>query len=566
VPYVAPSNDLLISHGNDVKFYIDHHADILSKKYLKCRHTREGKRMNLGSLLERVARLYPNKIGVVCGEHRFTYRDFVKRVFRLAAVLQEEGIKKGDRVAIYHQNCHYFLEAYFAAAVTGAILCPLNYRLSAREIAFILEDTGAVALIAQPRFYPLIKEAIGRLDRPLRTYWTGKGSVPAGETNLEAFLVPGADPPGELEIGEDDVAHLYYTSGTTGRQKGVMLTHRNVAYHSLGTIAELKMTDEDVWLHAAPMFHLADAWATWAVTWVGGTHVMVPEFSPGTVIEVMQREKITLTNMIPTMLNLMVNDPAIQQAAFPSLRLMLSGGAPIAPEVVRKIMEAFDCDYVQTYGMTETSPYLTMSLLKDSLKSRPQEEQFRFKAATGRPVMFVELKVVKDDGQEVVWNGKEVGEIVVRGDSVTPGYWHLPEETRGTIRDGWLYTGDLAVMDEEGYVNIVDRKKDMIVTGGENVYSTEVENVLYSHPAVLEAAVIGVPDEKWGEAVHACVVLKKGMEVSEKELIDFCKEDLARYKAPKSIGFFSALLRTGSGKIYKKGLSDKYLTQRLMTL
>jgi len=339
-----------------------------------------------------------------------------------------------------------------------------------------------------------------------------------------------------------------------------------VAYHSLGTIAELKMTDEDVWLHAAPMFHLADAWATWAVTWVGGTHVMVPEFSPGTVIEVMQREKITLTNMIPTMLNLMVNDPAIQQAAFPSLRLMLSGGAPIAPEVVRKIMEAFDCDYVQTYGMTETSPYLTMSLLKESLKSRPQEEQFRFKAATGRPVMFVELKVVKDDGQEVVWNGKEVGEIVVRGDSVTPGYWHLPEETRGTIRDGWLYTGDLAVMDEEGYVNIVDRKKDMIVTGGENVYSTEVENVLYSHPAVLEAAVIGVPDEKWGEAVHACVVLKKGMEVSEKELIDFCKEDLARYKAPKSIGFFSALLRTGSGKIYKKGLSDKYLTQRLMTL
>ncbi|MBW2093584.1 MAG: long-chain-fatty-acid--CoA ligase [Deltaproteobacteria bacterium] len=515
--------------------------------------------MKLGSLLERVNRLYPDKIGVVCGEHRFTYREFARRVSRLAACLQHEGIGKGDRVAICHQNCHYFLEAYFAAAVMGAILCPLNYRLSPREIAFILEDTGAVALIGQPKFYSIIKEAIERLDTPVRAYWTEKETVPAGETSLETLLVSGADTPAETEIQEDDVAQLYYTSGTTGRQKGVILTHRNVAYHSLGTIAELKMTDEDVWLHAAPMFHLADAWATWAVTWVGGTHVMVPEFSSGAVIEVMQREKVTLTNMIPTMLNLMVHDPAIQQAAFPSLRLMLSGGAPIAPEVVRKIMDAFGCDYVQTYGMTETSPYLTMSLLKGSLQSRTEEERFRFKAATGRPVLFVDLKVVKEDGREVAWDGKEVGEIVVRGESVTPGYWHLPEETEKGIRNGWLYTGDLAVVDSEGYVNIVDRKKDMIVTGGENVYSTEVENVLYSHPAVLEAAVIGIPDEKWGEAVHACVVLKDGMDVSEKDLIDFCKKDLARYKAPKSVEFLPALPRTGSGKIYKKGLSDKYV-------
>ncbi len=514
--------------------------------------------MKLGSLLERVNRLYPKKTGVVCGEHRFTYREFVQRVYRLAAGLKREGIRKGDRVAICHQNCHYFLEAYFAAAVTGTILCPLNYRLSAREIAFILEDTGAVTLIGQPRFYPAIKEAIGRLDNPVSTYWTEKESIPAGETNLEDLLEWEGDTVEEVETGADDAAQLYYTSGTTGRQKGVILTHRNVEYHSLGTVAELKMTDEDVWLHAAPMFHLADAWATWAVTWVGGTHVMVPEFNSGDVIETMQREKVTLTNMIPTMLNLMVNDPAIREAVFPSLRLMLSGGAPIAPEVVRKIMDAFGCDYVQTYGMTETSPYLTMSLLKDSLKLRSEEERFRFKAATGRPVLFVDLKVVLEDGREVVWNGKEVGEIVVRGESVTPGYWQLPEETEKSIRNGWLHTGDLGVVDSEGYVNIVDRKKDMIVTGGENVYSTEVENVLYCHPAVLEAAVIGIPDEKWGETVHACVVLKGGMEVAEKDLIDFCKKDLARYKAPKSVEFLEALPRTGSGKIFKKGLSDKY--------
>ncbi|MEJ2024367.1 MAG: AMP-binding protein, partial [Deltaproteobacteria bacterium] len=236
---------------------------------------------------------------------------------------------------------------------------------------------------------------------------------------------------------------------------------------------------------------------------------------------------------------------------------MLSGGAPIAPEVVRKIMEAFGCDYVQTYGMTETSPYLTMSLLKDSIKSRPEEEQFRFKAATGRPVLFVDLKVVNDDGREVAWDGKDVGEIIVRGESVTPGYWHLPEETEKSIRNGWLYTGDLAVVDAEGYVNIVDRKKDMIVTGGENVYSTEVENILYAHPAVLEAAVIGIPHEKWGEAVHACVVLKQGISVSHGELIAFCKKELAHYKAPKTIEFLTALPRTGSGKIYKKGLSER---------
>ena len=513
--------------------------------------------MHLGSLLERVGRLYPDKPGVICGEHRFTYREFVQRVSLLAAGLQSEGIGKGDRVAICHQNCHYFLEAYFAAAITGVILCPLNYRLSAREMAFILEDSGAVALIGQPRFYPAVKEAVGRLDRPLRTFWTGREAVPEGE-NLESLLESEEGTPRSVEGKADDVAQLYYTSGTTGRQKGVILSHGNVAHHSLGTIAELKMTDEDVWLHAAPMFHLADAWATWAVTWVGGTHVMIPEFDSTAVIEIMRREKITLTNMIPTMLNLMVHDPAMREAEFPSLRVMLSGGAPIAPEVVRRIMDAFGCDYIQTYGMTETSPYLTMSLLKHFLKYRPEGEQFHFKAATGRPVLFVDLKVVRDDGREVAWDGKEVGEIIVKGDSVTPGYWHLPEETEKSIREGWLYTGDLAVVDREGYVNIVDRKKDMIVTGGENVYSTEVENVLYCHPAVLEAAVIGIPDEKWGETVHACVVLKQGMEVSEQELIDFCRQDLARYKAPKSVEFLPALPRTGSGKIYKKGLNEKY--------
>ena len=515
--------------------------------------------MNLLESLYKVARLYPDKTGVICGEDRFTYREFVSRVYRLADGLKKRGIGKGDRIAILHQNCHYFLETYYASAVIGAILCPLNYRLSAREVAFILQDTDSKALIAQPMFADLVEGSLQQIEKEVSVYWTSKGQPPEGGELIESIIEGATENRKTVDPSEDDIAQLYYTSGTTGRQKGVMLTHKNVTVHALGTIAELKMTDEDKWIHVAPMFHLADAWATWAVTWVGGTHIMVPEFDARSVMALMEREKVTLTNMIPTMLNLMVNDPTIKEHDFSSLRVMLSGGAPIAPEVVRKIMEAFGCDYIQTYGMTETAPYLTMSILKDYLKDRPEEEQFRFKAATGRPVIFVQLKVVREDGTEVAWDDREVGEIVVKGDSVTSGYWHLPEETAKALKDGWLHTGDLAVVDSEGYVNIVDRKKDMIVTGGENVYSTEVENVLYEHPAVLEAAVIGIPDEKWGEAVHACIVLKKEESATEQEIIDFCKQNLARYKAPKSVEFLPSLPKTGSGKIYKKGLREKYL-------
>jgi acyl-CoA synthetase (AMP-forming)/AMP-acid ligase II len=276
------------------------------------------------------------------------------------------------------------------------------------------------------------------------------------------------------------------------------------------------------------------------------------------VLQLIEREKVTLTNMIPTMLNMIVNHPEIGSYDYSSLRVILSGGAPIAPELVRRIVEAFGCDYIQTYGMTETSPYLTLSLLKEHLKKLPYTEQFTFKSRTGREFVAVELRVVDEKGADVRADDTQVGEIVVRGDTVTPGYWKRPEETAKALRDGWLYTGDLATIDTEGYVNIVDRKKDMIVTGGENVYSTEVENVLYEHPAVLETAVFGVPDPKWGEAVRAAVVFKQGFSASEGEIIQFCKERIAHYKAPKFIDFLDEIPKTGSGKIFKKGLRDKY--------
>lgn len=283
---------------------------------------------------------------------------------------------------------------------------------------------------------------------------------------------------------------------------------------------------------------------------------MVAQFEAEAVMATIGKERITLSNMIPTMLNLMIKHPKVGSFDFSSLRVILSGGAPIAPEVVRKIMDAFACDYIQTYGMTETSPYLTFSIIKQHLQSLPPEEQFKFKSKTGRPFMSVDLKVVDEAGQPVAADEKQVGEIWVRGDTVTPGYWNLESASAKAFSDGWLRTGDLAVIDAEGYVNIVDRKKDMIVTGGENVYSTEVENVLYMHPKVLEAAVFGIPDEKWGEAVSAAVVLREDESATAAEIIAFCKEHQASYKAPKEIVFLKELPKTGSGKIYKKALRD----------
>ncbi len=517
--------------------------------------------MILADTLRKALKLFPGKQAIVCGERRWTYQEFCHRINRLSRGLKGFGIGRDDKVAILHPNCHAFLEAYYAVPQIGATSVPINYRLSPREIAFILKDSESKVLIADSIF----KNHIAPIREEIRgiksILWTGDPwkSDSSIDLNYEQVLEqadssPLPDPP----VDDEDVAQIYYTSGTTGRPKGVMLSHKNVTTHALGTIAELHLTDDDVWLHVAPLFHLADAWATWAVTWVGGTHVLVREFDAKAVLEAIEREKATLTNLIPTMLNLMVNHAEVGRFNYGSLRVLLSGGAPIAPEVVRKIVETFKCDYIQTYGMTETSPYLTLSILKEHLKKLSDEDQLRFKSKTGREFIGVALRVVDEQGKEVRKDEQEVGEIIVKGNTVTKGYLKLPEETKKSIKDGWLYTGDMAVMDEEGYVTIVDRKKDMIVTGGENVYSTEVENVLYSHPAILECAVVGIPDQKWGEAVKGFVVLKSGQRATEEEIIQFCKERLAHYKAPKSIDFIEALPRTGSGKIYKKGLRDKY--------
>ncbi|MEW5908620.1 MAG: long-chain-fatty-acid--CoA ligase [Thermodesulfobacteriota bacterium] len=517
--------------------------------------------MEIWSLLEKAAFLYPDKPAVIDGGREFTYREEKERAGALADFFRKKGICPGDRISICEVNSSYFYESYYAAAGMGAILCPVNYRLSAREIAYIINDSGSRWIIAGSRFESVIREMVSEAPALEGILWIGMPDGKCGriaEAEYEAALCGGFGPFIPISVSENQVSHLYYTSGTTGRPKGVMLTHKNVCTHALATIAELKLNDTDVWGHIAPMFHLADAWATFALTWVGGRHVMAAQFDPESVMGMIQEKRITLSNLIPTMLNLMVKHPSATSYDYSSLRAILSGGAPIAPELVKKIMETFGCDYIQTYGMTETSPYLTMSILKEQLLSLPKERQFDYKAKTGRPFIAVELKVVDEENGPVKPDEKQVGEILVKGDTITLGYWNRPEETEKAFVDGWLRTGDLAVIDSEGYVNIVDRKKDMIISGGENIYSTEVEYVLYAHPKVLEAAVFGIPDEKWGEAVMAAVVLKPGEEATEEELISFCKKHQASYKAPKAVLLIDEIPKTGSGKMYKKALRDPF--------
>ncbi len=514
--------------------------------------------MNLWTLLERAARSHPRKVAAVDGETRVRYDELRKRCAALAGGLRRAGVKRSDRIAILEPNSLAYMEAYFAAAGLGAILVPLNPRLLPIELARILRHSGARALIAHGSFAESVSGVLAQGVELDVLVWSSQPSsvcaVPA--LDLETLRRNVAADFVAETLADDFVAQLYYTSGTTGDPKGVMLTHGNVAWHALGARAELALCDSDVWIHVAPMFHLADAWATFAITWAGGTHVFAPRFDEQSVLDLFVRERVTLTNLVPTMLQRLVHFEGAAQRDYSSLRMILSGGAPIAPAVVRRIVETFRCEYVQTYGMTETSPYLTLSLLKSHLKSCAPEVQFAYRAKTGRAFAVVDLCVVGEDGAPVACNGVAVGEIRARGPTVTPGYWNDASATAAAFVDGWLCTGDLATIDSEGYLQIVDRKKDMIISGGEKVYSTEVENVLYAHPAVLECAVFGRPDAEWGERVEAAVVLRPGAPRDADALLLHLRQQLAGFKVPRRIRFLEELPKTGTGKIAKRWLRD----------
>ena len=522
--------------------------------------------MDLSLSLKRAVSLWPRKTAMIDGDKRFTYEQLGRRVAAMAHWLRGFGLKRGEVVAILAPNCHEFMEIYYAAACTGIVLNPINYRLSASEIKTILKDSDANILIAHTDFTKIVRELAQDGPDFKRVIWFGPNRRP--DLKLPSFdyedlltNAPGRVLPSHT-FKSEELAQLYYTSGTTGKAKGVMITHGNATSNALGAIAELGITDKDIWAHVAPIFHLADAWSIFAVTWAGGTHVFVPYFKPPEVTKVFEKEHVTITVLVPTMVQALLHQVSLNGGGNFDLRLILTAGSPIAPEMVKNIVATFKCDYLQFYGMTETSPFLTISKPMAHMSDYPPEKLLQIKSKTGRAFIGVEVKVVRTDGTEIERNNLEVGEIIAKGPVVSPGYWKQPETTAETIRDGWIYTGDLAVIDEEGYINIVDRQKDMIITGGENVYSTEVEYALYEHPAVLECAVFGVPDPDWGELVKCVVVIRAGYSPTESDLILFVKERLAHYKAPRSIDFVPELPKTGSGKIYKRGLREQYWKDR----
>lgn len=511
--------------------------------------------MLIQDMLARAVRLFGGRPALVDGEVRLTYNELAERVGRLAAALQGLGLEHGDRVAVLAHNSFRYMEAYLAASPAGLALAPINTRLAPAETAFILNDGEIKALLIGRDFLPLLGEIRGQLQT-VRHVVVFEGE-PGPDALAYETLLESTDPQAirPRAWNEDDMAFLCYTGGTTGLPKGVMLSQRNVVANARHTIQFAEYNERDVWLHASPMFHLADSWSCFALTVLGAFHVFMDRFEPGRALELIQQHRITATALVPTMVNLMLEHPEAAGSDLASLRRIIYGASPMPVERLKAAFRLFGPILQQVYGQTETSPYLTCTLIRDN-DPEGGEAQVRRLASCGQEVLGVEVRVVDGEGRPV--KPGEVGEIIARGPNIMLGYWKRPEETAKALVDGWIHTGDMATVDEEQYVYIVDRAKDTIVTGGENVYSTEVENTLYRHPAVLEAAVIAVPDEKWGEAVHALVVPRPGERVSADELIAHCRGLIAGFKCPKVVECLPELPKSGAGKILKNELRKPY--------
>ena len=512
--------------------------------------------MTPARILKRAVKLYPDSIAVVDGDIRLTYAQVQKRVNKVVNGFNGLNIPAGGRVALLDYNTHRYMELYFGMAQTDKVLLPLNIRLSVDEYAYIFKDSAASALIFHADFKSVIDRARSRLDSSMRFYIAeGPADEPWITGTYEDLMENASDAPVDYEAADENATlNLYYTSGTTGQPKGVELTHRNIYANALTTIISFKLDDTTNWLHIAPLFHLADAFFIWSVTYQGGRHVMMRVFNPTEVLKIIQEEKISAAMMVPTMVNFLLDVPTIGEYDLSSLKWLMIGGAPMSPANAKRMMEKMGCQYISGYGLTETTPLLAVGNIKRHLENESEEVKIDHLTRTGLEAVGVDLKVVDGEGNEVPWDGKTIGEIVARGDNVMRGYWNLPEETDAAIRDGYFHTGDLAHVDGEGYILIVDRAKDIIISGGENISSVEIENAIYTHSGVLECAVIAVPEEKWGEVPKAFVVAKEGFSLTPEELIDHCREKLARFKVPKDIQLVKALPKTGSGKIRKTDL------------
>jgi fatty-acyl-CoA synthase len=506
--------------------------------------------------LERARALYANKVGIVDGGVRLTYGEYADRCNKLSNALGALGVTRGQCVAWLGYNSHELLEAYYGVVQIGAVLLPLNIRLTPHELTYILNDSETVALFYNRDFAPLV-EAL-RPQVPGIKHYVALEPGPNDAYYEDLLSAAGADFTPPADIKDDDLAELFYTSGTTANPKGVMMTHRNLYLHALQVMAGNAIKDTIVQLHTIPLFHV-NGWGTpHTITGSGARHVIVRKFDPTEVLDIIQRERVTHFSMVPTMAVALLNHPKASEYDLSSVEYVGIGGAASHAGLMRAIEEKLGFRAYGGYGLTETTPVLTFSHIKEHLSDLPDDERYQRQAMAGYPMPGVTLDIFDANERPVPHDGKSVGEVVVRADNVMAGYWKQPEDTANVMRGGWFHTGDMAVIDEEGYVLIVDRKKDIIISGGENIASIEIETAVYSHPAVLECAVIAIPDEKWGEVPKALVVLKPGQSLNEEELVAHCRTQLPGFKVPKSIEFFDALPKGGTGKILKKELREKY--------
>lgn len=512
---------------------------------------------SLSWALERARTIAPDETAVIDGDVTYTYRRLAERVAGLGGGLRALGVGVGDVVGVLALNGHRHLEYWLGVPAVGAVLNDLNFRLGEDELAFIIEDCRTGVLAVDDAFLDLARRLRERCPSLHTLVHLGSGSAPEGTTSHDELV--GHDPATPADLDPGALAGIFYTGGTTGTPKGVMLSHRNLIANAKHVLLAVRHTPSDRYLHAGPMFHLADGSQTYALTWIGGTHVFLPSFDADAVGRTIERDRVTYTLLVPSMINMFVNHAATADRDLSSLRLLIYGASPMPSELQRSAMAMLECDFTQLYGMTEASPLLTQTTAEDHRLGATGEQPFaRRLASAGAAMIGIQVEIHDDDGSPA--DVDAVGEIWARGPNIMMGYLNRPEETKAVLDDqGWYHTGDAGRMDEHGYVYIVDRVKDMIISGGENVYSAEVENVLYTHPDVLEAAVIGVPDEQWGERVHAVIVPRPDREPTAEEIIAHCRGKLGGFKIPRGVDFRSdPLPKSGAGKTLKRDIRAPY--------
>jgi acyl-CoA synthetase (AMP-forming)/AMP-acid ligase II len=509
--------------------------------------------LHLTQALTRAVQQWPRATATVFGERRRCYAQLGERVARLAGALSALGVRPGDRVGLLALNSDYFLEWTLACWWAGGVLNPVNTRWSASEVAFCLTDSGTQVLVIDVTHLDLL-EGIRLACPGLQHVVLTDEAAPTDGLLGHEVLVNTSPALQDSRCGEDSLAGIFYTGGTTGRPKGVMLTHRNLLVSSLGFLACGHDVGEDVALHVAPLFHMAGMSVLINSMLTAGRHVFLPSFEPATLMSTIAAERVTHLFLVPTMLQRLIDHPEFGQHDLSSLKRVQYAASPMTLALLERALSALPgVHFVHAYGMTELAPHAT--LLPDVRQAHLWGPAGRSLSA-GRPLPHVELRIVDEQDAEVARGC--VGEIVVRGPNVMQGYWRRPQETTQALRGGWMHTGDLGRMDEDGLVHVVDRLKDMVITGGENVYPAEVENVLSQHRAVASCAVIGVPSTQWGEAVHAVVVLRAGMHAEGDELIAHCRQTLARYKCPRSVEFVPSLPLSASAKVLKAQLRARH--------